>query len=187
MSRSLKTLAVVVLVAILVVGGLVAWRIVARATRSTPDGFALLTPVPGATGFEPEHRPSGPVLRNRAPGALAVDFGYKVGDIAYGYSLTLAFQPGAEQGRATVTVHHDGHTASTDSEATRRFDAPRQAYAVALADKFMISPPVPALCIKLTTGPDLARYDLADGTICVAQRGADGSCHPETLACGLLR
>lgn len=187
MSRSLKTLALVVLFAILVVGGLVAWRIVARGMRSTPDGFALLTPVPGAIGFEPKERPSGPVLRNRAPGSLAFDFGYKVGDVAYGYSLALAFQAGAEQGRASVTVHHDGHEASTDSEATRRFDAPRQAYAVALADKFMISPPVPALCIKLVTGPDLARYDLADGTICVAQRGADGTCHPETLACGLLR
>ena len=187
MPRTLKTVAVVVLALILVVGGLVAWRIVVRGTRSTPEGFAMLTPVPGATGFEPRDRPSGPVLQNRDPGSLAVDFGYKVGGVPYGYSLALTFAPGAEQGRASIAVHHDGRTASTDSEAVRRYDEPRKAYAVALSDKFMISPPVPALCIKAVVGPDLTRYDLADGTICVAQRDAGGACHPETLACGLLR
>ncbi len=186
MSRSLKTVALALLVVILIVGGLVAWRVVVRGTRS-PEGFTLLTPVPGATGFEPKDRPSGPVLRNRAPGSLAVDFGYKVGGVPYGYSLALTFAPGREQGRAVVTVHRDGRTASTDSEATRRYDEPRKAYSVALSDKFMISPPVPALCIKAVVGPALARYDLADGTLCVAQRGADDTCHPETLACGVLR
>ena len=186
MSRTLKTVAAVVLVLILLVGGLVAWRVAVRGAN-TPEGFALLTPVPGASGFEPKQRPSGPVLHNRAPGSLAVDFGYKVGGVPYGYSLALTFAPGAEQGRAAVTVHRDGRTASTDSEAVRRFDEPRKAYAVALSDKFMISPPVPALCIKAVVGPDLARYDLADGTLCVAQRDADGTCHPETLACGVLR
>ena len=186
MSRTLKTVALVVLVVILIVGGLIAWRVVVRSLR-TPEGFALLTPVPGSIGFEPKHRPRGPVLRNQAPGSLAVDFGYKVGGVPYGYSLALTFAPGAEQGRAVVTVHHDGRTASTDSAATRRFDEPRKAYSVALSTKFMISPPVPALCIKAVVGPDLARYDLADGTLCVAQRDADGTCHPETLACGVLR
>lgn len=187
MSRPLKTIALVVLVLILVGGGVVAWRVVIRSTRSTPEGFALLTPVPGATSFEPKERPSGPVLHDRTPGALAVDFGYEVGGIRYGYSLVLTFPPGSEKGRALVSVHHDGHSASTDSAATRRFDEPRKAYSVALSEKFMISPPVPALCIKAVVGPDLSRYDLADGTICVAQRDASGACHPETLACGLLR
>ena len=187
MSRTLKIAAFAVLVLLLIVGSLVASRIVRRGARNTPEGYAMLTPVPGATGFEPKDRPSGPVLPNRAPGSLAVEFGYKVGGVSYGYALALAFAPGAEQGRASVTVHHEGHTASTDSEETRRFDEPRKAYSVAVSDKFMISPPVPALCIKAVIGPDLARYDLADGTICVAQRDANGTCHPETLACGLLR
>ena len=187
MPRSLKTVALVVLVLILVVGALVAWRFAGRGTGTTPEGFALLTPVPGATGFEPKDRPTGPELRNHAPGSLAVDFGYKVGGVPYAYSLALTFAPGAEQGRVTVTVHRDGRTASTDSEASRRFDEPRHAYSVALSTRFMISPPVPALCIKAVLGPDLARYDLAEGTLCVAQRDADGTCHPETLACGLLR
>lgn len=187
MSRTLKIIAAAVLVVILVVGALVAWRVLLRGSRESKTGFALLTPMPGAIGFEPKERPSGPVLRNRAPASLAVDFGYKVGGVPYEYSMTLAFQPGAEQGRASVMVHRDGHDASTDSDAVRRFDEPRKAYTVALADKFMITPPVPALCIKAVVGPDLARYDLADGTICVAQRGTDGTCHPETLACGLLR
>ncbi len=187
MSRTLKTVAFVVLALILFVGGLIAWRIMVHATGTTSEGFAMLTPVPGAAGFEPKDRPSGPVLQNHTPGSLAVDFGYKVGGVAYGYSLALTFAPGAEQGRAAIAVHHDGRTASTDSEAVRRYDEPRKAYAVALSDRFMISPPVPALCIKAVVGPDLARYDLADGTICVAQRDAGGACHPETLACGLLR
>ena len=186
MSRTPKTAALAVLVLILVAGGLVAWRTIVRG-RNTPEGYALLTPVPGSAGFEPRKRPSGPALKNTGPSALKVDFGYEVGGTPYGYSLALAFAPGASEGRATVTVHRDGHDASTEGAAARRWDEPRKGYAVALSDKFMISPPVPALCIKAVLGPDLARYDLDDATLCVAQRDGGGACHPETLACGLLR
>ena len=186
MPRPLKMAAFALLALIIVVGGVVAWRTALRGTDHT-ERFALLTPMPGASGFEPRELPSGPVLHDATAGSLRVGFGYKVGGSPYAYDVALSFAPGAEQGRAVVTVHHDGHDASTDSEAVRRWDEPRKAYAVALADKFMIAPPVPSLCIKAVVGPDLARWDLADGTICVAQRDAAGACHPETLACGLLR
>ena len=127
------------------------------------------------------------MLHNKTPGALTVDFGYDVDGVPYAYTLALTFPAGAASGRAQVGVLLGGHSASTDSEATRRWDEPRKAYAVALADRFMITPAVPPLCIKAVVGPDLARYDLADGTICVARRDAAGECHPETLACGKLR
>ena len=86
-----------------------------------------------------------------------------------------------------ITAQRDGHSASTDTAAVRRLDEPRKAYSVALSDKFMLSPPVPGLCIKAVVGPDLDHIDLKDGTICVARRDADGNCHPETLACGHLK
>ena len=73
----------------------------------------------------------------------------------------------------------------------RRFDEPRHAYAVALSGSFGApsrgGPVVPALCIKAVIGPSKADYDLTGASICVAQRDAAGECHPETLACGLIR
>lgn len=184
MTRPLKILALAVLVLVGTVIVLEAYRL---TSGSRPQSHAALTPMPGASGFEPKEPPSGPMLRNKAPGALDVDFAYVVGGTSYDYALALSFAPGATQGKATVRVLRGENAASTESDAVRRWDEPRHAYAVALADKFTISPPVPSLCIKAVVGPDLARFDLADGTICVAQRGTDGSCHPETLACGLLR
>ena len=182
MARSPNIVALLLLVLVLVVGW-VTWRTIFEGRDQA--GASTLTPIPGAIGFEPRDRPSGPILRSKA--GVGVDFGYKVGGTLYAYSLALAFPAGAEQGRATLVVRHDGRDASTETEAVRRWDEPRKAYAVALADKFMISPPVPSLCIKAVIGPSLERYDLADGTLCVAQRDASGTCHPETLACGLLR
>lgn len=187
MSFNAKVAAGVLLTAILLAGGLLAYRLASPRREALPDGYAMLTPVPGSSGFEPTQRPEAPVLRNRAPGSLAIDFGYAVGGVPYAYTLSLSFPAGAAAGRALLSVHRGGSSASTDSQAFRRWDEPRAAYAVALSDKFMTVPPMPGLCLKAVLGPALTRYDLADGTLCVAQRDGGGACHPETLACGLLR
>ena len=86
-----------------------------------------------------------------------------------------------------MTVRHSNRSASVESVAVRRWDEPRKAYSVALQNRFDLEPSVPALCIKAVIGPDEASYDLKNGSLCIAERDGNGTCHPETLACGLIR
>ena len=176
----------VLLFGVLVVG-LYAYRSLMLWGGRTPEGYQLLTPMPGSTGFEPSAQPSGPVLESQSSTDLAVNFGYKVGGIPWSYSLVLEFKRDADKGRAILTVRHSNRSASSESETVRRWDVPRKAFAVALADTFDIEPKAPALCLKAVIGPNKTRYDLSDGSICIAQRDASGQCHPETLACGIIR
>lgn len=178
MSRSTK-LAVLVILAI--AAAYAVWQ-VARPSR---DAAASLTPMPGVLGFEPGERPKEPVLRSKAADGLDVDFGYRTGGTCCGYTLVLAFPPGAPTGTATIVARRDGRTTRTEMPAARRWDEPRKSYAVALSGPS--GGAAPALCIKAVIGPSLDALDLADGTLCAAQRDAGGGCHPETLACGLLR
>ena len=147
----------------------------------------MLTPVPGSESFEPPSPPSRPVLENQSASDLAVNFGYEVGGIPYSYSLVLAFPANSEAGHATMTVRHSNRVSSRDSDVVRRWDDPRHAYAVALTDDFDLQPKAPALCVKAVIGDSMKTYDLKSGSVCIAQRDAQGLCHPETLACGLIR
>ena len=187
MTGSFKVIGGAVLVLLLLVLGLYAYRKLMLFGGRTPEGYELLTAMPGATGFEPTALPSGPVLENESTSDLAVNFGYKVGTTAYSYSLALSFPGGDEHGKAKVIARHAAHSASVEATAIRRWDEPRKAYAVALIDDFGSPPGVPSLCIKAVVGPSQARFDLKDGSICIAQRDRTGQCHPETLACGLIR
>ena len=153
----------------------------------TPEGYALLTALPGSASFAPAELPAHPVLENSSPDDLVVDFGYRVGGISYSYTLALAFPPGGDQGEARVTARHASRAASVEAATTRLWDAPQDAYAVALQDTFDIDPAVPSLCIKALIGPRRTGYDLAHASLCVAQRDGKGNCHPETLACGQIR
>lgn len=187
MSSRLKPIVYVLGLLIVLVVGLYVYRTVMLWDGRTPEGYKLLTAMPDAMGFEPTDLPKGPVLENQSTSDLAVNFGYRVGDIPYSYSLVLAFAPQGMDGHATVTARHSTRSASVETATVRRWDAPRKAYAVALHEKFNIQPTVPSLCIKAVIGPDPSNYDLKDGSICVAQRGTNGDCHAETLACGLIR
>ena len=187
MSRPFKLIGGAIALVVLLVAGLYAYRSLMLYEGRTPEGYQMLTAMPGAASFEPQALPQGPVLENQSPRDLAVNFGYKVGGIPYSYSVALSFPDKGNAGKATVTVRHATRDASVESPALRRWDEPRKAYEVALADRFEIEPAVPALCIKAVIGPDPANYDLKDASICIAQRDAAGTCHPETLACGLIR
>ncbi len=187
MTRSFKVIGGAVLVPLLLVLGLFAYRKLMLFGDRTAEGYELLTAMPGATGFEPTILPSGPVLENQSTGDLAVNFGYKVGTTAYSFSLALSFPDKDEHGKAKVIARHATQSASVDATAVRRWDEPRKAYAVALIDDFGSPPGVPSLCIKAVIGPSETRFDLKDGSICIAQRDRAGHCHPETLACGLMR
>ena len=176
----------ILLFGVLVVG-LYGYRSLMSWTGRTPEGYELLKPMPGASGFEPATQPSEPVLERQSSSDLAVNFGYKVGGLPYSYSLVLAFKPDAEEGHAVLTVRHSNRSASSSSDIVRRWDEPRHAYAVALASTFDLEPRAPALCLKAVIGPSKTRYDLSDASICIAQRDAMGHCHPETLACGIIR
>ncbi len=171
---------------LVLVGGLYGYRSLMLYDGRTPEGYPLLTAV-GGEGFEPSAPPAKPVLANQSASDLAINFGYRVADISYSYSLALAFPKGAERGEAKLTARHDTRSATVTVPVTRRWDEPRHAYAVALADRFAIDPAVPALCVKAVIGPSLATYDLKDATLCIAQRDTGGGCHPETLACGAIR
>ena len=187
MARPFKFAGGVVLLVVVLVGGLYAYRSLMLWGGRTPEGYQMLTPMPGATGFEPTALPVKPVLESQSSKDLAVNFGYKVGDVPYSYSLVLAFPADSEEGRAVVTVRHSNRSTSSESKAVRRWDEPRKAFAVALEHTFNIQPKVPALCIKAVIGPNRTAYDLHDASICIAQRDATGQCHPETLACGVIR
>lgn len=187
MSRSFKLIGGLILLVIGVSLGLYTYRSLMLLEGRTPEGYRLLTALPASEGFEPRTLPKGPVLENRASPDLAVDFGYKVGTIPYSYQLRLSFPDKGDAGRATVTVRHATRDASAETNVVRRWDEPRKSYAVALQEKFDIQPAVPSLCIKAVIGPQTAGYDLKDASLCVAQRDVTGSCHPETLACGLIR
>ena len=180
MARPSKRALILVVAVVLIVAAWTAWRIAGEGGRA-----AALTPVRGASGFEPRERPSGPVLRSKGAGGLDVDFAYCPGQGCCDYRLVLAFAPGAAEGRATLVARRDGRVATLESPAVRRWDEPRRSYSVALSDPGRGA--APALCIKAVIGPSLDALDLADGTLCAAQRDAGGTCHPETLACGLLR
>lgn len=175
-----------VLVAVLTLGLYLA-RGLSLLEGHTPEGAPLLSAMPGATGFEPASLPPNPRLRNQSDTDLAVDFGYVAGGIPYSYALRLSFPAGGDKGRASVTVRHAAREASVTSDVTRRWDGPRQAYSVALQERFETEPAVPSLCIKAVIGPQTKGYDLRAGSICVAQRDSEGACHPETLACGQIR
>ena len=172
---------------LLLVAGRYAYRALMLMDGRTPEGYQMLTSMPGAAGFEPKALPPGPVLENQSTTDLAVNFGYKVGEIPYSYSLALTFPDRADAGRATLTVRHATRAASVDGEALRRWDEPRKAFAVALTDTFAVEPAVPSLCIKAVIGPERKDYDLKAASLCIAQRDHAGNCHPETLACGLIR
>lgn len=187
MTRSLKVIVGAVVVLSLLVLGLYAYRTSMLFGARTAEGFRLLTAMPGATGFEPTIMPSGPVLANKSTSDLDVDFGYKVGATAYSYSLALSFPANDDHGTAKVVARHAGNSVTLDAPAVRRWDEPRKGYAVALVEDFGAPPGVPSLCIKAVIGPSEARVDLKDGSICIAQRDRAGACHPETLACGLIR
>lgn len=187
MTRALKLAIGLGVLVVVLVAGIYGYRAVMLSEGRTPEGYQLLTSMPGAASFAPEHPPAVPVLENDSPDKLAVDFGYRVAGISYSYSLSLDFPPDADQGKAKVVARHSSREGSVETSATRFWDAPRQAYAVALQDTFDIDPAVPSLCIKAVIGPERARYDLAHASICVAQRDGKGNCHPETLACGLIR
>lgn len=172
---------------LVLVAGLYAYRSLKLVDGETPEGFAMLTPVRDSQSFEPKALPREPVLANRSASGVAVDFGYKVAGIPYSYTLDLAFPAKADQGTAKVTVSHANRTETVEGTASRRWDAPRAAYAVALEDRFDVDPAVPSLCIKAVIGPSDTTIDLKGASICVAQRDVKGACHPETLACGLIR
>ena len=183
----LKLVGGLVALVVVLVAGLYGYRALMLSQGRTPEGYALLTGLPGAASFAPAEMPAHPVLENTSADGLAVDFGYRVGGISYSYSLALSFPPDADQGKATVVARHANRTSTVEAATTRLWDAPRDAYAVALQDKFDIDPAVPALCIKALIGPSRKRYDLAHASLCVAQRDGTGHCHPETLACGQIR
>ena len=187
MARPLKGILGVVALLILLVAGLYAYRSLMLWDGRTPEGYQLLTAIPGAESFEPKTLPSGPVLDNQSTTGLTVHFGYKVGGIPFSYALDLAFPPKSGQGQAKLTALHANRVGTVETATTRLWDAPRKAYAVALEDKFVLDPPVPSLCIKAVIGPNNAGYDLEHASLCIAQRDARGTCHPETLACGLIR
>ena len=187
MARPFRIIGGLVLLMVVLVGGLYGYRSLMLWGGRTPEGYQLLTPLPGVAGFEPGAQPAGPILESQSSSDLAVNFGYKVGGIPYSYSLVLAFARDADRGHAVLTVRHSNRSASSESDTVRRWDEPRKAYAVALSDTFNIEPRAPALCLKAVIGPSKTKYDLSDGSICIAQRDASGTCHPETLACGLIR
>jgi len=187
MARALKIVGGLSALLVVLVAGLYGYRALMLSAGRTPEGYELLTPIPNAGSFEPRALPVAPVLANRSAQDLAVDFGYRVGGISYSYSLALVFPPGADAGKATVTVRHASRAGEVETAATRLWDAPRDAYAVALQDKFEVEPTVPALCIKAVIGKSKTSYDLDNGSLCVAQRDGAGTCHAETLACGLIR
>lgn len=187
MSRPFKLIGGLVALVLVLMAGLYGYRSLMLYEGRTPEGYQLLTPMPGVEGFEPKAMPPGPTLTNQSASTLAVNFGYKVGNIPYSYSLALTFPDGSTSGHATMTVRHANRDASVEASTVRRWDEPRKAYIVALQDRFDIEPAVPALCVKAVIGPQASSYDLRDASICVAQRDAGGNCHPETLACGLIR
>lgn len=187
MTRSLKLVGGAVALLVVMIGALYAYRSLMLWDGRTPEGYQMLTAVPDASGFEPGRLPAGPVLENQSTNDLTVNFGYKVANIPYSYSLALSFPPKALGGRATVTVRHATRSASTDAAVRRQWDEPRKAYAVAVQNRFEAEPNAPSLCIKAVIGPSDTSYDLKDGSICIAQRDTAGNCHPETLACGLIR
>jgi hypothetical protein len=187
MFRSFKLIGGLIALVIVLVGGLYAYRSLMLYEGRTPEGYQLLTAVPGSLSFEPETLPQDPVLENQSAHDLGLNFGYKVGGIPYSYELNLRFSDSGDQGHATVTVRHATREASAETGAVRRWDEPRKAYAVAIQDKFDMQPAVPSLCIKAVIGPEIKSFDLRNASICVAQRDGTGTCHPETLACGLIR
>ncbi len=187
MPRLFGLVGVVALAVAVVVLGLFAYGALMRWSGRTSEGYQILTAVPGASGFEPARLPAGPVLESQSSRDLAVNFGYRAGGIAHAYSLVLDFPPDVEEGQATLVARFAGRSATSEAPAVRRYDEPRHAYAVALHGSFGDGPGVPALCVKAVIGPSKGAYDLADASICVAQRDAAGQCHPETLACGLIR
>ena len=187
MTRVFKLVVGAGALAAVLVGGLYGYRSLMLYDGRTPEGYPLLAAVTGGESFEPPTRPTAPVLENQSTGDLAVNFGYRVADISYSYSLALAFPNGSEQGQAKLIARHDTRSATLDVPVVRRWDEPRHAYEVALADRFAIDPAVPALCLKAVIGPSLATYDLKDASLCIAQRDSGGGCHPETLACGAIR
>ena len=191
MPRWLGLVGAAVLAVAVVAFGLVGYRAMMRWTGRTPEGYQILTAVPGASGFEPAKLPAGPVLESQSSRDLALNFGYRVAGVAHAYSLVLDFPRDAEEGHATLVARIGRRSLTCESGAVRHFDEPRHAYAVALAGSFKGFPregaAVPALCVKAVIGASKADYDLADASICVAQRDAAGECHPETLACGLIR
>jgi hypothetical protein len=187
MSRLLKLVGSLVLLVVVLASALYAYRSLMLFEGRTPEGYQLLTAVPGSDGFEPKVLPKEPVLENQAVGSLAFNFGYKVGNTPYSYSVALNFPGQGETGKATVTVRHGTRDASVETNVVRRWDEPRQAYSIALQDKFDVEPAVPSLCIKAVIGPNTANYDLNSASVCIAQRDVSGNCHPETLACGLIR
>ncbi len=187
MTRTLTLIGGLVVLMVVLVAGLYAYRSLMLYDGRTPEGYQMLTAFPGSESFEPASLPNGPMLMNQSASDLAVNFGYKVGGIPYSYSLELAFPPKSDDGQAKVTVRHATRSATIDTPTTRRWDAPRAAYAVALEDKFDVDPAVPALCIKAVIGPSDTGYDLKGASLCIAQRDVKGVCHPETLACGLIR
>ena len=187
MSRILSLIGGLVVLMVVLVAGLYAYRSLMLYDGRTPEGYQMLTVLPRSESFEPATLPSAPVLANQSTSDLAVNFGYKVGGIPYSYSLELAFPPKSDAGEAKVTVRHATRNATVETAAIRRWDEPRQAYAVALQDRFDVEPAVPALCIKAVIGPSQTGYDLKGASLCIAQRDVRGTCHPETLACGLIR
>ncbi len=187
MTRTFKLVGGSALVLAALAAGLYAARTLRTLGGRTGEGYQLLTPVPGASGFEPLRQPAGPVLENQSSSDLAVNFGYKVGGVPYSYSLVLAFAHEADDGRAVLTVRRADRSASSASAVVRRWDEPRGAYAVAVADRVDAEPRAPALCLKAVIGPDRNSLDLRNASLCIAQRDTDGQCHTETLACGLIR
>ncbi len=187
MTRPFKLVGGLAILMVVFVSGLYAYRSLMLWGGRTPEGYQMLTPIPGASGFEPSMQPPGPILDNQSSSDLAVNFGYKVGGIPYSYSLVLEFPRESEDGRAVVTVRHSNRSASSQSTTSRRWDEPRKAFAVAINETFDSEPKAPALCLKAVIGPSKSNYDLKDATLCIAQRDASGQCHPETLACGLIR
>ena len=191
MPRLLGLVGVVALAVAIVTAGLVGYGALMRWSGRTPEGYQILTAVPGAAGFEPAKLPAGPVLESQSSRDLALNFGYRAGGVAHAYSLVLDFPRDAEEGQATLIARIAGRSLTSESAAVRRFDGPRHSYAVAMSGSFgdasREGPVAPALCIKAVIGPSKADYDLADASICVAQRDPAGECRPETLACGLIR
>ncbi len=187
MTRTLTLIGGLLVLMVVLVAGLYGYRSLMLYEGRTPEGFPLLTALPGSESFEPATMPSRPVLANQSANDLAVDFGYKVAGIPYSYSMELAFPPKSDAGQAKVTVRHATRNATVATPAVRRWDEPRKAYTVALEDKFDVDPAVPALCIKAVIGPSETGYDLKGASVCIAQRDVKGTCHPETLACGVIR
>ena len=187
MTRALKLAIALGALVVVLVAGIYGYRALMLSQGRTPEGYLLLTSMPGAVSFAPANPPAEPVLRNQSEDKLAVAFGYRVAGISYSYALSLDFPPNSDEGKATVVARHASREGSTQTATARLWDAPRDAYAVALEDTFDIDPAVPSLCIKAVIGPKREGYDLAHASICVAQRDGKGNCHPETLACGQIR